>query len=227
MQMQYLTIAERKQKRNKYIATWAFSVLMVLGGGFGVVKLAQESKVLENSKGTVPAVSAADKKLGDQQAPVVLTEYADFQCPSCKAADPILKQLLSEYQGKVVLIYRNFPLIQIHSTALLAATAAEAANLQGKFWEMHDALYQNQAIWADKSNADEIFASFAQSLGLNIEKFKSDMHSAEIQGKIKSDYDEAIRLNLDHTPTFAINGKIVANPSDYQGYKDLVEEALQ
>ncbi|MBX4204896.1 MAG: DsbA family protein [Candidatus Doudnabacteria bacterium] len=226
MQTQYLTFQERRRIRNKTIIIWLSAVLAVAGGIWGVVKLAQSSEPSLQTIGQVPALSASDKVLGNREAPVQIIEYADFQCPSCQAVDPLLKQLVSEYQGKIALVYRNYPLKTIHSTAMIAAAAAEAAGKQGKFWEMHDLLYTNQSQWADKPNAAEIYAGFAQSLGMDVEQFKKDLLSPAIQAQISSNYDTAIGLTLDHTPTFALNGKLIDNPRGYDGFKHVIDREL-
>jgi protein-disulfide isomerase len=227
MHTEYLTMQERHHKRNKTVVIWIASAIILGLSVYGIVVMARSSAESLKTSGAVPAVSSADKLIGNTEAPVVITEYADFQCPSCKAADPLLKQLLSEYGSKVTLVYRNFPLKQIHSTAILAASAAEAASMQGKFWEMHDLLYQNQAVWADQSTAGLIFENFARETGLNVDQFKKDMNSDAVVSKINQDYDEAVRLKLDHTPTFAVNGKIVENPRGYDEFKKLVDGQLK
>jgi protein-disulfide isomerase len=124
------------------------------------------------------------------------------------------------------LAYRYFPLKSIHANAVSSAAAAEAAGLQGKFWDMHDLLFEKQGDWENLQSPQEMFAFYAQALGLDVNKFKSDMNSEGVLGKINSAYNDAMQLSLNHTPTIYINGKEVQTPGNYQGFKDLVEQKL-
>lgn len=225
--MQYPTVQEQKQKRNKTIAAWSLAAIIIAASVWGVVRLAESSKTAIESQGVIPAVSQTDQIRGNPSAKVLIYEYADYQCPACQQTDPILRQILGKYPNDVALVYRNFPLKTIHSTAMIAAAAAEAAAKQGKFWEMHDLLYANQAVWSDQPNAADLFAGYAVSIGLDGGRFKADLQSPEITSKIQADYDEAVRLNLDHTPTIGINGRLLSeNPAGYAGFEQLVQEYL-
>ena len=225
--MEYLTQQEIKSRRNKKLTIWFVGTALVLAAVWGVVKLAENSSSPSLGSGSIADVTSADHVLGDINAPVKIVEYADFQCPACAQASPMLNRLIKDYPGRVAVVYRNFPLKTIHSTAVISASAAEAASKQGKFWEMHDLLFSNQSNWANQANADQMFISYAQSLGLDTTQFKSDLYSAAVNDKIEADYKEAGRLQLDHTPTIFINGKEVNSPGSYGGYKQLVEEALK
>lgn len=228
MNNEYLTQEQKRNKLTKTIGLWAVAAVVIVGGVWGVVKLAQMSpQPTTSNTGGIPGISDKDKSLGNADAKVQLIEYADFQCPACKAADPLIKQLLAEYPTQVRFAYRYFPLKTIHTTAMISAAAAEAASMQGKFWEMKTLLYTNQEAWAGQQNADQIFVGYAQQLNLDTAKFRQDMYSDAVQKKVQADYDEAGRLKLDHTPTFVVDGQVVANPSSYEGYKQLIENKLK
>lgn len=151
----------------------------------------------------------ADHVYGKADSKVVLIEYGDYQCPGCGSAYPNVKAVTEKYKGQVAFIFRNFPITSLHPNARVAAAAAEAAGLQGKFWEMHDALYETQSSW-ETLNATErtdFFAAKAKQLGLNTDTFKTDLASTKVNQKIS--YDQAIgkKINVNATPTFYLNGK--------------------
>ena len=126
---------------------------------------------------SVPARSDASAHVrGNPDAPVTLEEFGDFQCPPCGQFAVFVEELLKEYDSRLRVVFRNFPL-PAHEHAREAALAAEAAGFQGKFWEMHDTLYREQLAWSKDPNARELFESYAGTLGLNMDQFKKDMDS--------------------------------------------------
>jgi protein-disulfide isomerase len=151
----------------------------------------------------------ADHVTGSDAEKILLIEYGDYQCPSCGGAYPNVKTLLEDYGSDVTLVFRNFPLTSIHPNALAAASAAEAAGLQGKYWEMHDKLYQNQSEWSnlDTSKRTVMFKSYASSLGLDIDKFESDLAGKQVSQKITFDTAVGKSVNVNATPTFFLNGE--------------------
>lgn len=150
----------------------------------------------------------ADHVYGNANAKVVFVEYGDFQCPSCGSAYPQVKAATEAYKDKVAFIFRNFPLTTIHPNARAAAAAAEAAGLQGKYWEMHNMLYQSQADWESLSGDQRtnIFVGYATQLGLDATKFKTDLASPAVNSKISFDQALAKKINVNATPTFYLNG---------------------
>ena len=152
----------------------------------------------------------------------VLVEYGDYQCPACLAYYGFVKQLLAEAGDQVVLVYRNFPLRNVHQFAQLSAQSAEAAGKQGKFWEMYDLLYSNQATWSKESDAGKTFEGYAQSLGLNMDQFRKDRDSEEVKTKIEDDFQSGVRAQVQGTPTFYLNGRKIENPFSYNDFKKLV-----
>lgn len=167
-----------------------------------------------------------DWKRGAEDAQVVLIEYGDFQCPACRSYYPIVKQLEEEYPDSLQVIYRHYPLIQIHNNALSAARAAEAAGRQGKFWEMHDKLYENQDDWAEERNPSDKFKTFATDIGLDMEKFESDYNSQEVEDRVNEERLSALGLGLRGTPSFILNGEKIDNPQGYEAFKAQIESAM-
>ena len=145
---------------------------------------------------------------GAGDAKVVLTQFADFQCPACKAFEPTLAEILTENEGKVRLVFKHFPLYPSpHKNALVSAYASEAAGKQGKFWEMHDKLYETQDDWAEAGDPKDKFVGYARDLGLNVDDFSRDLNDEA--GKDVIDRDKALgtELKLSGTPTIFINGE--------------------
>lgn len=175
----------------------------------------------------VAAVSESDWQQGPQDAPLTLIEYSDFQCPACGSYFPIVKQLLEEFDGKLRVVYRHFPLRSIHPNAQLAAQAAEAAGAQGAFWEMHDMLFERQSLWSGERNPEELFKEFATELKLDAEQFVRDMTGADARSRVNNHYTTAIGANLNSTPTFFLNGKRITPTLSYQGFRTLLENELQ
>ncbi len=144
--------------------------------------------------------------LGRADAPVTLEEFGDFQCPPCgKLADPI-NQLQREYDPRVRVIFRHFPLA-MHQHARAAALAAEAAAQQGRFWEMHDVLYREQSTWSKVPDAQALLKSYAGMLGLNVDRFEKDMESDKTKARVMSDQQHGAKLGVTTTPTIFINNQ--------------------
>ncbi len=174
-------------------------------------------------------VSEIDHVRGDENSPVTLIEYADFQCPGCKSYYPILKSLESKYDGKVRFVFRHFPLTQIHPNAFAASRAAEAASNQGKFFEMHDKLFETQDLWGQAStNQQSLFEGYAEDLGLDMAKFTSDYKSSEVADRINSDVESGREaFSITSTPTFILDGEKIDNPTDVAGFSKLLDKALE
>jgi protein-disulfide isomerase len=144
---------------------------------------------------------------GEAGAPVTLEEFGDFQCPPCGALYPELKKIEAEYGPRLRVVFRQLPIISLHKHALQAAHAAEAAGLQGRFWEMHDMLYENQAKWDKADDVRPIFTDYARALNLDVQRFNDDMDGTEVSKRILNDQDRARELRLKGTPTIFINGR--------------------
>jgi protein-disulfide isomerase len=148
---------------------------------------------------------------GDPAAPVVIEEFGDFQCLPCSLMWPILEKLENDYGRQLVIVFREHPL-QMHKFAMDAARAAEAAGLQGKFWEMHDALYRNRGTWVPSTYIRPYFNDYAAELKLDPDRFKTDMDGPEVTKRIEADQDRGESLGIDRTPVIFINGQRIAAP---------------
>ncbi|HKZ34454.1 MAG TPA: thioredoxin domain-containing protein, partial [Patescibacteria group bacterium] len=158
-------------------------------------------------------------------AQVELVEYSDFQCPACATYHPIVQEVVEKNQDVLKFSYRHLPLQQ-HQYARLSAYAAEAAGKQEKFWDMHDLLFQNQDVWAESDNAQVLFLSYAKELQLNFDRFTQDLSSKDIEDKVQKDYESSVRLGVDHTPTFYLNGKEIA-PQNIDDFQKEIDTALK
>jgi protein-disulfide isomerase len=166
---------------------------------------------MDNSATLTQPVSARDHAEGPADAPLTLVEYGDYQCPYCGAAYPVVKRLQKTLGKKLRFVFRNFPVTQAHPYALIAAEAAEAAALQGKFWEMHDLLYEQQA-----SLKPDIIPKWAKKIGLDLDTFGNDIkQGGVVEKRIKEDRQSGIRSDVNGTPTFYINGTRYDGPPDY------------
>jgi protein-disulfide isomerase len=155
--------------------------------------------------GPVPAADNAHVR-GPANAKITMEEYGDYQCPSCGVLYPELKKLEQEYGSQMRFVFRHFPL-QAHKYALLAAHAAEAASQQGRFWEMHDMIYTNQANWANSSDARPIFIEYARNLGLDVDRFTRDLDDPAIAARVQADYQRGVAVHVEGTPTLFLNGR--------------------
>ena len=156
----------------------------------------------------------ADHVYGKKDSPVILVEYGDYQCPSCEDAYPQVKKISEKYKDQIAYVFRNLPLTTIHQNALAAAGAAEAAGLEGKYWELHNLLYQDQSSWINLSGSQltDEFVSLAKQVGVNESKFRDNLSSPEVQQKIK--FDRALYAKISNspsTPTFVLDGKQVSD----------------
>ena len=212
--------------KNKIIL-WAIIAVVVIGSIFGIVKLASKSQTpgSDNLAITISAINDNENVKGDKEAAATLIEYSDFQCPACGSYYPILKKVTEDLSAKVRFAYRHFPLPQ-HKNAKLAATVAEAAGKQGKFWEMHDLIFQNQSDWSEEKNAAIFFAKYAQDIGLDLARFQTDIASDDIKAKIENDYKSGVKAGVNSTPSFFLNGKKMDNPRNYDEFKNAIEQTL-
>lgn len=183
---------------------WA--IIIIIGLGFiGLVSFSGDKSTTSNSNTTVQPSSHT---LGTSAKGVKLVEFADFECPYCQNVAPIIRQIQDEFKDRVVFQFSNFPLSNVHENAFSAARAAEAAGLQGKFWEMHDALYEanNWKVWTVSKNPIIQYEAYATQLGLNLAQFKTDFASSKVNDAINADKAAAAKLNVQGTPTYFLNG---------------------
>lgn len=184
------------------------TILIIAGGFYFWNKSANTTAPLEQVVVDRAQVVAVDSHVqGDINAKVIVTEFGDYECPACSSAHPVTKALEEKYKDnpEVAFVFRNYPLPQ-HRHAMLSAQFAEAAALQGKFWEMHDKLFETQKAWAPMRSTEDTFMKYAADLGLNIEQLKTDVKSGEVQARINADKAAADAIGVNSTPTFYING---------------------
>jgi len=183
------------------------------------------AKIASPTQTTTNALPTRTISRGAVTSPVVITEYADFQCPACKTVLPMIGALYKEFGNQVQFVFRQFPLRSIHVNGDIAARTAEAAYNQGKFWEMFEKLYGNQEVWSIEANPQTTFEKYAEELGMNVAVFKNDLISKEVVLTIDADINEAKKLKINGTPTFAINGEKIA-PESAEEFRNLVVAAL-
>ena len=206
------------------IILWSFITLFVGGTIAAMIFLASREKGPEFVGGSVKAANETDWVKGAplKDAKITVIEYADFECPACGAYYPTIKKLAADFKN-VSFVYRHFPLPQ-HKGARPAAQAAEAAGEQGKFWEMHDLIFENQSIWSRSTSAEEAFAAYAERLGLDMAKYKTDLTSAKAKTKINTDYQSG-SSEVDGTPSFFLNNKKIQNPRNYEEFRSILQAA--
>jgi len=226
------------------VAWIIFGAIIVLVLGGLVVYSRSANPSIDVSSIDANAITAAseqngqigDHVLGSPDTKAVIIEYGDFQCPSCGGAHPQVKEIAEEYGDKITFVFRNFPLTTIHPNARAAAAAAEAASLQGKYWEMHDLLFENQSDWESLTGTarTDAFVGYASTLGLDKDTFTADIASSAVSQKISFDQAIAKKINVTATPTFYLNGtkldETVSNnivQSDGSELKKLIDEALK
>lgn len=193
-------------------------VILLLGG---LIYLSNKNKVTIDTsaintatvqKASDQSGNIADHVFGKPDSKVVFVEYGDFQCPGCGGAHPTIKSLTEKYEDQLTFVFRNFPITSIHPNARVAAAAAEAAGLQGKYWEMHNKLFESQSSWENLSGTKrtDFFVGYATDLGLDTTKFKEDLASTAINQKITFDQALAKKDKVNSTPTFYLNGQLVS-----------------
>ncbi len=169
---------------------------------------ASSSPVPKASNSANPGAQPAHT-IGPQDAPVTVEEFGDFECPPCRLLHPVLKTMEKEFGPRLRVVFREFPLVPTHPHALVAARSAEAAGLQGKFWEMHDLLFENQRTWHEEFDARPTFEGYATKLGIDLKRFTRDVSSQVVEQRIFLDGKRAHALGVKGTPTLFLNGREV------------------
>lgn len=209
---------------------------ITLWGGFvgitaGIIFLVMSVINNPNNSGIAPAlakpVTAEDWIKGDSAAALELLEYGDFQCPACRTYFSVLAQLKQDMGPETLkVVFRHFPLSSIHKNAKVAAYAAEAAGKQGKFWEMHDVLFEKQSDWANLGKPEDKFLEYADQLKLDKQQFQNDMKSDAIKAKVDQQYNDGVAMGINSTPTFYLNGKRLPSARSFDEFKSFLTDAL-
>lgn len=187
------------------------ALIIVVAFVFSKPQAGTEAKVVDAAK----LMEGATNITGKEDAAITVVEFSDFQCPSCKAAQPLVQQLKSEYADSVKVVYRHFPLDSIHPNARLAAQASEIAAAQGKFWEYHDILFAKQEEWADITDKKELlekFGEYAAQLDIDKVSFLERIESQEAIAKVSAEAELGKSVDIQATPTFFVNGQETAAP---------------
>lgn len=194
-------------------------IAVVFGGLFLYSKIQTAS---------LPQSNGSSNTYGLQDGKVVLTEFVDFQCEACYAYYPTIKQVKEKYKDKITFQIKHFPISNSHNFARLAASYAEAAAMQGKFFELHDKIMEGQKVWQVASDPTTYFLQYAEEVGLNIDQLKVDQQSDQVKANINADLAEVRRIGGDGTPTFAINGKKIDQPDNsVEAFSTVIDQALK
>lgn len=223
--------AERRAARKKTsIIVIVSAVLIVAFLAWIVNNAPEQERIVDETPTEIQAIDETDNTKGasEENAKITIVEYSDFECPACAQYYPILKQLVETYSDDIRFVYRHLPLQQIHPNATLAARFAEAAGIQGKFFEMHDLIFENQGVWAGASIrvAKNTFKDLGESLDLDVEKLEADADTDAVRQKIESHRIDAIGAGAEGTPSFYIDGALIDNPRNYEEFETIILEAI-
>ncbi len=204
------------------------AVLVVIGGVllaiFGNPQPKEPGEVVNSQN----LVRSNNYMTGNKDAKVTIVEFGDYQCPACATAHPIVKEVLNEYKdnSNVNFVFRNYPLDTIHPNAHISSEAAEAAGSQGKYWQMHDILYERQTEWSELPDPMPAFEKYATEIGLDVDKFKTEVSSRRYSDVIAADTKDGNDATVNSTPTFFINGVKYNKVLSKDELKKIIEEDL-
>ncbi len=173
-----------------------------------------------------PGAQPPHTRGGGPDAAATLEEFGDFQCPPCGRLHTELKKIEADYGTRLRVVFRHLPLVAMHKHALAASHAAEAAARQGRFWEMHDLLYENQEAWNAASDVGPLFTNYARRLGLDVERFTRDMNSPEVSARVRADVLRADSLGVNGTPTLFLNNQQLSGQSTVASIRAAIDAAL-
>lgn len=208
---------------NKFFAGIGIAtVILIIGGVFFLSRQSSNQNLPEGGQ-QIDLVSDGKFATGSAQAKVKVIEFGDYQCPACAVVHPIVKEILAKNIDKIYFDFRNFPLSSIHNNALDSASAAEAAGEQGKFWEMHDMLYERQKDWEKLADPRGKFKEYAQGLELDMKKYEEDL--GKFNSFISDETKLGERAGVDSTPTFFINGQKISGVIPADKFQQLIDDA--
>lgn len=174
---------------------------------------------------SVTEVVAGDHVKGNPDAPLTIVEYSDFQCPACEAQYKSIKEAWGPVKSSVRFVYRHFPLTNIHPHAMTAAYYSEAAAMQGKFWEMHDLMFETQGRWFGSKDIKPVFDGYVKQLGLDADKFAKDLESDAVKDKVALDLQSAKKAQVASTPSLYLNGELMVNVRTADQFKEAIRQA--
>lgn len=214
----------------KTVAVWTAIVAAILGGTYLLVRAERQTTGDRTAavQRDLLTLRPGDHVRGQTQDPaVVIVEYSDFQCPACNVSRKVTDGIEHTAEGKVAFVYRHFPLVGIHPNARAAAYAAEAAALQGKFWEMHDMLFAQQGEWSATKDPSGMFATYAAAIGLDVARWSADYASDTVRERVAVDANDADTLRLQGTPTVFVNGLETDLPRTAEAFAAQVAAAVR
>jgi len=194
--------------------------------GIGVTLLSRQAKPVIVDPSLLIRADSNKISTASASASVTLVEFSDFQCTACGVYYQMVKQVTNKYKDSLTFVYRNFPLTDLHPNAQIAAQAAEAAGMQGKYWEMHDILFTKQNDWSASSSARDIFSGYAETLGINVDQFKKDIDSDAARNRVAVDVIDGNALGITGTPTFFLNNQKIENPASLSDFEVLINKTI-
>jgi protein-disulfide isomerase len=206
---------------------WGIGVVVIIGLLFsGRFMNPAPTPATNNEAANLLTVVSDDHVKGNPEAQVTLVEYLDFECEACGAYYPLIKQLGTEFPNDLRIVTRYFPLPG-HKNSMTAAIAVEAAGKQGKYWEMHDMLFENQSTWGNKPMpTPQVFEAYAEQIGLDMEKFKTDAADPATKARVQRDFDASGKLGNNSTPSLFVQGKKIQNPPSYEAFKAVIQAEI-
>ena len=198
----------------------------IIIGFVGIILITNHKTATSTTKNNASGLSQHIE--GSKASGVTLVEYGDYECPFCDEYFPTVRTVYAEFKDQIQFQFRNFPLVNVHQNAFAAARAAEAAGLQGKFWEMHDMLYDNGnwQVWSKATDPTPYFKQFAGQLGINTATFTTDFGSSKVNNTIQADMSEGTKLNIQGTPTFFLDGKMVTIPNNVSSFEKVIKAEI-
>ncbi len=203
--------------------------LGALGGGLALYRSSKSSAPPQTPPAGAPNMfeSFSPHVRGGNNAPITLEEYGDYQCPPCGALFPMIKTIEAQYGSNLRFVFRQYPLTTAHPHALVAAHAAEAAGLQGRFWEMHDRLYENQQKWSEEVDPRPLFINYARDVGLDVDRFIADMNGPQVEARVTADRLRGRSMGVTGTPTLFLNGRMLpVEMMSLEGLRTAIDKML-
>lgn len=218
----YVHMNNDSSSKQVVIGIIAVSVLLFGGLTWLVASSSPSSTITEEN---VAFEDANDPFIGKQDSAVTVHIYSDFQCPACKASEPILKKIVEQYKDRVKFVWKDFPLETIHKNARIGAVAARCAQAQGKYMEMHNKLFAEQTVWSNQSNPNESLKNYAKDLALDLGAFNTCLDNRAEDAKVAANISEANRNLVNATPTFFVNNKRYTGMYE-QDWQNAINSAL-
>ncbi len=206
---------------------WGLGTIVIIGMLFsGKFLSPAPTPATSEEAANILSIVPDDHAKGNPDAKVTLVEYLDFECEACRAYYPLIKQLGAEFPDDLRIVTRYFPLPG-HRNSMTAAIAVEAASRQGKYWGMHDVLFESQEKWGNKDVPNpQVFEQYARQIGLDMAKFAADVADPATKARVQRDFDASEKLGNTFTPSLFVQGKKIENPKGYDAFKTLIQTEI-